>query len=291
MTSSQKARLGAWPSLGIGAAAAIAGLLPWLVHGMRMPLQNLGTSTPEGLVLLPFSQYLLTFIAALLIVGAAFAGIVSRAVRARFGFVILGVLVVQVIAVVQTSLAVGATLQSRPESGVYLGLLIVVAVLAVLIGTAVAVLVAGAPRAGAVVGLAVAAVLAGAWLRGLLIAPFSIQTPPEWLLIALAWVPPVLVGAAIAWGGIRSVGRVLAAIAALAILWVGPALIIAVSSAAGSRVLAHETSAMFAYATEVFRSAVTMPELVLRPIGIAVAVAVAGMVFSLLVRRRGRAAT
>jgi len=289
MIRSQRARIGRWASLGIGAGAATAGLLPWLVHGMRMPVQNLGTGLEDGLVLLPFSQYALTLIAALLIEGAAIAGIASRAGRGRFGFVLIGMLVVQAIAVVQTAASVAAILRLRSEAGVYLALLVLVSILAILIGAFVALLVARAPRAGAVVGLAIAAVLSGAWLGALFVPPFSPATSPQWLLLVLQWTPPVLVGVAIAWGGVGSVGRVFAAIGALAILWVGPALITAVSSAAGSRVLAHDLAEMRAYAVAVFRSAVTMPELVLRPLALALVVAAIGIVATTSVRARRRA--
>lgn len=47
--------------LALGAAAAIVGLIPWIITGMRLPLQNLwATDTRPAdmpLALLPFSQY------------------------------------------------------------------------------------------------------------------------------------------------------------------------------------------------------------------------------------------
>src|SRR6185437_8146678 len=111
----QKSPLGAWASLGIGAAAALAGLLPWLVHGMQLPLQNLGErmTGPADIVLLPFSQYALTLIAALLVVGAAAAGIASRSVRLRFGFVLLGMLVIKATATTETTIVVRLILRPR----------------------------------------------------------------------------------------------------------------------------------------------------------------------------------
>jgi hypothetical protein len=63
--------------------AALVGLLPWLITGIRRPLQNLrATSTsPESMpvALLPFSQYALTLIVGLIVTGSAIAGVVARA--------------------------------------------------------------------------------------------------------------------------------------------------------------------------------------------------------------------
>jgi hypothetical protein len=81
---------------------------------------------------------------------------------------------------------------------------------------------------------------------------------------------------------------VLAAIVALAMLWIGPALITAVSYAAGSRVLARHPEEMIEAAVDVFRSASTTPEVVVPPLVVAVVVAALGLVGRLVVRR-GRA--
>ncbi|MRX42720.1 hypothetical protein [Agromyces kandeliae] len=285
-----------WVCLLIGAAAAVIGLLPWLLDGMRLPLQNLWATDalPEDypLALLPFSQYFLTRIAALLIVGAAVAGITARATRPRqrrFGvaWILVGLLAVQATSIVQTTTVVRGGLQERFESDLYVAALVAVAVLANLIGVGVLVLVAAAPRAGAVIGLSVAAVLSSSWLGGLLLPDPAVGGPAaEPVLFALRWLPAVLVGAAIAWGGIGTVGRVLAALVALTVLWIGPALVTAVSSAAGSRVLARRPDEMIEYASGVFRSATTLPEIVAPPLVVAVVVAVIGLVGRLVMRRR-----
>jgi hypothetical protein len=288
MSALQKSPPGAWASLGIGAAAALAGLLPWLVHGMQLPLQNLGErmTGPADIVLLPFSQYALTLIAALLVVGAAAAGIASRSVRLRFGFVLLGMLAIQTIAITETTIVVRLILRPRTDSVVYLAFLVAVSALAMLIGVIVAVLTARAPRAGAVIGFAIAGVLASSWLSQLLVPLGSIDTPSPFVLFILRWIGPVLVGLAIAWAGIGSPGRIFADLAALIILWIGPALITGVQSAAGSRVLAHSIPDMFDYAQRVFTSAATMPELVVPPLLVAVGVAAVGLVVRAVAGRR-----
>jgi hypothetical protein len=296
MSGTDEYRLDAWTSLGVGVAAAMVGLIPWLVHGMQLPVQNLGVrmTGPGDVVLLPYSQYSLIEAAALIVVGAAAAGIASRAVAVWFRFVMLGMLIAQTLAVMQTTAVVVAILQPRMESVVYLGVLVAVAVLAMAMGFGVAVLVARAPRAGALIGLAVAAVLADAWMSGLIlpfVSPLSSSVTD--VLMWLQWTSPVLVGAAVAWCGVGSIGRAVAAIGALLILWLGSASVTAVSAAAGMRVLARRLPDLFAYALAVFESAATEPVLVLRSLGIAVGTAVVGLAIGfgserIVVRRVGR---
>lgn len=286
-----------WPFVLIGVGAALVGLLPWLVTGMRLPLQNLwaADAMPDDmpLALLPFSQYELSTIASLLVVGAAVAGIAARALRRRsprggFALLLFGVLLVDVVAIVQTATVVGAGLRDDDWSTVYLTAVLAVAILALLVAMLVLWLIARAPRAGAVIGLSIAAVLVSGWLH-LLLAPEPVFTgEPAWLWTAVRWVPAVLVGAAIAWGGVGTVGRVIGALASLVILWVGPALITAVSAAAGTRVLAREPAEMLDYARRVFGMALTEPALVAPPLVVAVCVAGVGLIGRALLGRSQR---
>jgi len=66
-----------------GIAAAALGLLPWLVTGLTLPLQNLWNvdTLPADMprTLLPFSQYAVTLIVGLIVVGSAIAGGIARA--------------------------------------------------------------------------------------------------------------------------------------------------------------------------------------------------------------------
>lgn len=289
LDAAQARPLRAWILPLIGVAAAAAGLVPWLVTGMRLPLQNLwATETlPEDMpiALLPFSQYALSLIAALLVTGAAAAGIAARALRARMppGGVLAtfaGLLATQVIAAAQTAVVVRNGLDPvRTAADLYFAGVLGVIVLSILVGALVFRLVAVAPRAGALVGLAIAAVAFGPWLNRLLI-PFS-SLPTDWQVAVVGmtrWVPAILVGAAIAWCGVGTVGRVVAAVASLALLWIGPALITGVTSAAGSRVLASSPADMLDYAVQVTRMALFLPEVALPPIALAVAVAIGGLV-------------
>ncbi|MFZ8757183.1 hypothetical protein ACO03V_07170 [Microbacterium sp. HMH0099] len=284
-----------------GAAGGVAGLLPWLASGPFLPLQNLGEgqdpSRPGPFVLLPYSQYSIITIIVLLVVGGVLAGVLARSRGARPGVgrslaTVAGLVVVQVAAVVQTAVTTRAVLQERDESAVYLLLLTAVAVLAAVVAAVACLLVAAAPRAGAGIGLMVGAAAAGSWLGVLLFPPFSYESPFSALIPMLTYVSPVLVGLAIAWTGVASVGRVIAALVGLGLVWLVPALTTAIASAAGTRVLARDLPGMAEYGISVFRSASTIPEIVAPPLVTAVVVAVAGLlVRGLLASRRRRAAS
>ena len=259
---------------------------------MRLPLQNLwGTATLPAdmpLTLLPFSQYFIFFIAALIVIGSTVAGIAGRWVAARHpgsALVALlgGVLIVQAIATAQTAIVVGAGLSDRAASTFYLVALTYGTVAAILLGLGMLALIARAPRAGALIAFSIAAIAFSSWLSGLLLLKaFAVTSPITSVLRAvIEFAPAVIIGVAIAWCGVNSVGRVIAAIAVLATLWVGPTLVTAVSAAVGSRVLAPYPAEMLDYGVGVFRMAIGMPELWLNAVLVAVVVAVVG----LLVRR------
>lgn len=275
------------PLIGVGSAAF--GLLPWLVSGLRLAMQNLwATDTAPHrmpLVLLPFSQYAIVLLIVVIVLGAATAGLCARALRPRLprggvAAVAVSVLVLQVLALLQTATAVRAGLARRVEADLYLAALVAVAMVAIVVGALVMGLVAVGPGAAAVVGLSVAALASGPWLGALAFEvtdPRSASSMTLQLLELARWAPPVLVGAAIAWGGLRTTGQVAAAAASLLLLWVVPPLTTGIQSAAGSRVLADEPLVMAHYALTVFKRALTMPELVVRPLIVALVVAAAGI--------------
>lgn len=203
--------------VGIGVAAAVVALLPWLVTGVRLPLQNLWAvqTLPEDMpiALLPFSQYAVVQIFSLLVVGYGAAGIVVRALRTRLPrravlTVGAGALSVHLVATVQATRAVASGLAERTASMVYLVALLAVVAAAVLTGLLVLRLITAPPRAGAVIGLSLVALVAGPWLADLLMplgtAPGEVRSSV--LNLVVRWVPAVLVGAAIAWGGQRTPG-------------------------------------------------------------------------------------
>ena len=281
-----------WLCTLIGVAAAFVGLAPWLVTGMRLPLQSLWAvvTTPDAmpLAMLPFSQYSLSLIFALLVVGAAAAGITARALRPRLprgGFLLIVsvVIVIQVIAIVQTAVTVDGGLRGGTESALYLGALIVVSVLSLLVGVLVVFLIARAPRAGALIGLSIGAIATQSWLTGFM----GVTTPYE-IVGLIQWVPPVLVGVAIAWTGLGTVGRVIAALVGIAMVWLAPAAITAVTAAAGMRVFGGRVNEMADYALRVFEMAAFTPELAFRPIIASLVVAAIGLAARSVLLRRDR---
>lgn len=286
---------GALASLGIGLGSGLLGLLPWILTGMRLPLQNLWAvdALPDQMPVawLPLSQYAVSYVLGLLVVGSAVAGIAARALRERLPraapfSIAAGLLFVQVVAAAQAVNVLAAGLRDGSEASFYLAACVGVVAFGIAGGLLVFGLVARAPRAGAVVALTLAAIATGWWISGTL-AQFGVTSSLIYDLAPLVtWTPPVLVGAAIAWGGIRTPGRIVAAVASLVLLWLVPAITTAVTSAVGSRALLREPGELLDYAANVFRMAVTMPEIVLPPLVVAVVVAALGIGVQAVVSRR-----
>ena len=288
-----------WAAFLAGAAAALVGLAPWLISGARLPLQNLGEGgipAEAPVVLLPFSQYMVTSIFAVLVVGGAVAGIAARALVARDGarapawWIGCGLATAQVFAVVQTVAVVSAGLRDGRDSAVYLVGIGSGVVVCLLISVGAFILIALAPRAGALFGLSTGAIAVGLWLPIAVVDPISSMPAQLWLLRAIGYVMPILVGVAIVWAGVRTVGRVVSALVSLVLVWLGPALTTALWSALGSRVLAREPAVMLEYGVGIFRQYATDAGLVREPLAIAVAVAVIGLSGREVLRRRAHPA-
>ncbi len=282
-------------ALPAGAAGAVLGLLPWIVAGGRLPEQELWTATTTAMpfVLLPFSFTSVVLVFSLLIVGATVAGIAGRMLRVRgWGLLllVLGVLIVQGLATAQTATVLRAGLQERLESTVYLAALVAGTVLSMLVGAIVTILVAGAPRAGALIGLTIGAIGMGSWTALLWDPGRTAESVFSALLPLTPWIAPVLTGIAIAWTGIGTAGRVIAALAALVMVWVAPAVTTALFNALGSRVLLRSSSDLIDYGVGVFQAALLTPELALRPVLAAAGVAALGLGLRALGGRRRRGA-
>jgi hypothetical protein len=282
-----------WVWLVVGILGGGLGLLPWLLTGMTSPLQNLWATdaSPSQMpaTLLPLSQYQLGSIAALLITGSAIAGVVARIARRRWsagGFWALtgGVVLVQATAIVQSVVVIGSGVRRTVDSVAYLAVILLLALLTLLAGAAALTLIARAPRAGALLGLAVAALPFAGWTAGYV--PFVSLGQPKLVAAAIVvWLPAALVGFAIAWCGLGTVGRVLASVIALAYLWAAPVVSAAVAASAGMRVLAHSPEAMVGYGLGVFRTQLFAIETVLPPIALAVMIATVGLLLRLAVGR------
>ncbi|PZF15511.1 hypothetical protein DEJ25_01940 [Curtobacterium sp. MCPF17_011] len=302
---------GAGATLGLGAAVgivgAVLGLLPWIVTGMHLPLQNLWeTSVADErdmpIAFLPFNQYFLTFLAALLLTGAGIVGVTARRLHGRLGrpgvFAAFGgLLLVQVVAVVQTTVVTTAGLGMDRTVGtggaisaseIYVVALVVGSALTVLLGAGLVLLLALAPDGVAVVALAVVAVALAEWLRGFVLPPATLSTGLQSTIAGWAWwVAPVVVGLGIAVTGVRSAGQVVGVLVALVVLLVGPALLTAVDGAAGMRVLAPYPLELVAFGSGLFGDVLG------RGLVAVVLAAVIGWVGVALLRRRptGRRST
>ena len=277
--------LGAAWRFALGALAAVVGLVPWLITGMRLPLQNLwATPTLEmPVALLPFSQYELMQTAALLVVGSAMCGLVIRTMRGRMprpGAAIAGTATVQLVALAQTAIVVLRGLQPGREATLYFAAVFTWSALSFVVGLLALWLIVRKPRAGATIGFAIGAVALGPWLQALIV-PFGTITPSPlqlWAAAAVGWVVAVLVGAAIAWCGLGSPGRIAAGIGSLLILVLMPITVQAVASAAGTRVYARDPARMIEFAQTVFTTELGIPSLTVQPLLVAVAVAAIGVV-------------
>lgn len=286
-----------WAEPLAGAVAAVVGLGPWLVRGARLPVQNLwegATPAEAPVVLLPFSQYTVTSIFALLVMGGALAGIAARVLVSRGGGrgaalrVGGGLVAVQVLAALQTVAVVGAGLREGRDSAVYLAGIGGGVVGCLVVSAGAFALIALAPRPGVLLGLTAGAIAAGLWLPIALVDPMGTTSVPMWLLRAFTYVMPILVGVAIAWAGVRTVGGVVSALVSLALVWLAPPLTTAVWNALGSRALARDLGGMLEYGAGIFRQYATDAALVGKPLMLAVAVAVVGLVGREALARRSR---
>ena len=225
-------------------------------------------------------------------VGGAAAGIAARALagrRPRFGTsaLVLGVLAVQVLAAVQSSVVTVRSLEESSRTQVYAAAIGAVIVLSLAMSQLVLLLIARAPAPGATIALSLAAIVSASWV-GAAFRDLMLLGPNELVQVIsliLRWMPAVLVGCAIAWCGFRTAGRVAAVIVSLAALWIGPAFFTAVSSAAGTRVLAPYPTEMAEYALHVFVMALTMPELAVSPLVVALIIGIAGSLLLTRLRR------
>ncbi|WP_432536694.1 hypothetical protein [Kineococcus arenarius] len=289
---------------GIGALAALVGLLPWLATGLRLPLQNLwqAPTAPADMprVLLPFNQYAITLLLAVVVTGYATAGLFARVLGRVAGLrwprramlsLTAGVLGVHLLAAAQTASTVAAGLSARTASALYLAALLAVLAFAVGTGLLVLRLVLAASRPAVVIGVSLLAVIAASWLAAL-ITPFGAAPGQPGPLASAAsdavlhWLPAVAVGAVIAWSGVHTLARLLAAAGGLALLWILPAAFTALASAASFRLLLPHPVELAEYGLQVFQAALLMPEPALPPLLLALVITTGGITARHLLTRR-----
>ena len=280
-----------------GAAAASLALLPWAVTGMRLPLQNLwadpaASPSTMPVALLPFSQYHVALIAALVLVGSAAAAVAVRLLGPRLAragrwSALAGVLLVQWVALLQTTVVTEAGLRNDSGHGavlrggadaseLYLTALVVGTAAATALGVAVFVALTSASAPAALVALAVAAIALGSWCNGLVVGVAGVGDETTTTLVrGTRWLPAVALGLGIAASRLRTLGSVIGATVAVVVVWVGTAAVTAVSSALGSRVMLARPHELADYGVEVFRAA-------LRPAGDGLTLAAAAAAIGLV---------
>jgi len=252
-------------AVSFGLLCALLGMLPWMVTGMRLPLQNLWESEtlPESMprALIPLSNYSVVVTSAILVVGAALGGlaVVIARVRGRAmsaGYVLAGVLGVQIGALAHAAWALGRGLESSSRANLYVGALVGAAALTIVIGIPILLGIARGHAAPATLAVATSAVALSAWLPALVFAfvPISAQVPlVVWRTIE--WLPLVIAGIAIGWCGWKTAQRAIASVFSLVIIWVLPALATAVSYGIGSRIYLQFPEELFPASKQVFMMA------------------------------------
>nr|WP_245326001.1 hypothetical protein [Paeniglutamicibacter terrestris] len=214
--------------------------------GLRLPLQNLWNTevlpAQMPLSLLPLSQYELTTLVALLTVGGASAGLAIRIwapERRKLALICTaaGVLVVQLSATVQSFMVLKAGLDGGTRSDLYFAGLLAGVSISIIAAMVALILIASTSRAMTTLGVGLMATPLTSWVSEALVNLLGAASLPATVLMLLRWLPAVLVGAGLAWCGLRSVKFVVVWLVNLVLLWVIPALFITVNYVLGSRVL------------------------------------------------------
>ncbi|WP_020075860.1 hypothetical protein [Cryocola sp. 340MFSha3.1] len=252
----------------LGFASGVVGLLPWLVTGGRLPLQNLWqTDTPPDempFALLPVSQYSATTLLVLLLVGGVLAGVATRLLH-RTGqveawSVSIGLLLLQLAALLQAFVVIADGLGiGRPgvdsRASLYFAGMLGGAIVSVLLAQGLFWLVSRRAVGPASLGLVLAAVPVTSWIVGAvtaLVDPYSVALA---LGSIFRWLPAVIVGAVLGWCGVVPLRRLGVWVVGLIALWVTPAVFTAVSNALGMRVLDGDLREMAQIAVKIFPAA------------------------------------
>ncbi|MGG5174900.1 hypothetical protein ACQQCD_07750 [Pseudarthrobacter sp. J1763] len=270
-----------------GIISAGVGLLPWLMAGARLPLQNLwATETmPEDMpiALLPVSQYSVILILAMFVSGAVIAAL---GVRNFFGarrrpataFTVAGLALVQLVAVVQAFSVVSVGLAPGRASTMYLTGLLAAAVISAAVGLLIFMMLLGKHRWLPTVGFALAAVPLASWVVEWMVqlSPRTIEGPFSTSMV-YRWLPAILVGVSLAWCGLKPAALALVWVANLAFLWAIPALVTATQSTLGTRNQLGDFEAMGEIAVAVLKGALGPAGGAIYTVLLALGIAVAGL--------------
>lgn len=280
----------------IGVGGGLLGILPWLVGGARLPLQNLWVvaTMPDDMpiVLLPVSQYFAVLLFALVLLGGVFAGIAVRILSRRRSVAVwaaaLGVLAVHVVAILESFVVVAGGLSlTDAMSLVYLGGMLGGAVVAALLAQ-LAFWMTSRPSVGiAAFGVALAAVPFGQWVARWFLAFTGDAFAPAFLPELTRWIPAVVGGIALAWCGIRPAWRIVVWVVSLLTLALLPSLFGAIQYGLGSRILGGNLVEMASASVQIFP--MLLQEAGFMSVVVALVIGVVGTVVQMFVPTRREA--
>lgn len=260
--------------LACGSLAGLAGLLPWLIEGARLPLQNLwlDSTMPDDMpfALLPVSQYYAVRVVVLLAMGGVLSAPLLRLFRRRRAAgavtaptpsspllpdgeppawpVHAGLLAVHVTAIAQTFIVLGdglgVTGPGRALASTYFWGMFTGTVLAAAIAQLALHLMASHHRGRPPLGLSLAAFPIALWLMEMVGALSGVGAYPAKAADVVQWLPALIVAGALGWHGLpQGRWRALWAWSALALLTIPPAAS-AISTVLGTRAYAGNLELM-----------------------------------------------
>lgn len=279
-------------SVATGAVSAGVGLLPWLVTDRRLPLQNiwdeLVMQDDMPVAFVPLSQYFVVNIAAMVLVGAAVAGIsvrlaARRDVALQPWLVTLSLVALQAGALIQSTIVLLAGLEVSSRGHIYAYGMAAGVAITIGLGALVLLGLARGAMTAIVLSLTATSLALATWIP-LLVRPFgdawSSAMPADVVRTAWSlstWLPALVVGALIGWCGASTVRRFVTSFAAVTALWVVPAVITTVMHTLGSRVLLRFPADLPEVAVQTFLNALVSfgaPQRIFVALAIAVVVAI-----------------
>lgn len=248
----------------VGIVAAAVGLLPWLVTDMELPLLGIARiyHAPEqaSVALLPLSHFYLMTTVAMVLVGSALAGAVTRLAATRdktlsVRFVVTGAVAVQVIALVQAASTLNDGIQPTSQGDIYLLAISVAVIVAIAAGALVIVGLARGGVPATTLATTVGALALGPWISAAILPlggdwmeGVSI-TRLDWATTLSTLVPILIVGVVAGWCGASSPRRAAATTTAFVALWLVPRLITAYGVAVSSHTSMRDPQAVLATGT------------------------------------------
>ncbi|MBT2586661.1 hypothetical protein J7I86_12610 [Arthrobacter sp. ISL-95] len=280
----------------IGVLAGALGLAPWWISGAKLPLQNLWATQvmPDQmpLALLPLSQYEVLTIVALLTTGGATAGLAVRIwapVRRRLTTwcAVLGLLVVHITATVQSFSLLDQGLMDGTLAEYYRAGLLAGVIGSILAAVVALLLISSRSTVATTLGCGLMAVPFTSWAVEWVVGAVGHSNVPIEVSIIAHWIPAIIVGCALAWCGVKPLGRMAIWVVNLALLWVIPAVFTAVQSVLGTRVIAGDIPEMLLMGRQVLTAALGPDGGAVPTVLLALAVGLVGLGVRIIAARRG----